>query len=141
MRRQVSLDATLRDEERQPIDVSIEDLSRTGFLMSSASVLPLASIIGIGIAGIAKRDARIVRRAPSGYGCEFLVPITDADIAAAQIAETVVQGAFDSIGSVPVQREEGDAAPNRHELPIPVKLLLILLATAALWTAIIAAIL
>ncbi len=72
----VDLNATLRDKITRPHDVTIEDLSLTGFRLSGAPDLPVGAPISIGFAGIGTHQARIMRRDADIYGCEFITPIT-----------------------------------------------------------------
>lgn len=68
--------ATLRVSEGEPIDVLIYDLSLTGFRMETAAALDLEEPVWIGIAGTRVNTALVARRGPTGYGCEFVTPIT-----------------------------------------------------------------
>lgn len=79
-RHKVEIEATLRDPEWSPFDAVVEDLSSAGFRIDVVAELPLDAEIGLGIAGIGLRDARIVRRTESGYGCEFVQPLTVAEL-------------------------------------------------------------
>jgi hypothetical protein len=73
----VLVDATLRaSDDGQPLDVLIYDLSMTGFRMETSEALDLESMIWIGIAGTRVNAAVVSRRGPTGYGCEFVAPIT-----------------------------------------------------------------
>lgn len=98
-RQTVNLDATLRKLDQHPVDISIEDLSATGFRMVTDASLALGVVLSVGISGIGRRDARVVRRADDHYGCEFLVPIGAAEIARAQTVETIVRADF---GPLPI---------------------------------------
>ena len=71
------VDATLRaSDDGQPLDVLIYDLSMTGFRMETSEAIDLESMIWIGIAGTRVNAAVVSRRGPTGYGCEFVAPIT-----------------------------------------------------------------
>jgi hypothetical protein len=76
-------DATLRDPDWSPIDVTVEDLSEGGFRVTASTELAIGAEIGLGLAGIGMRQARVVRRTKSLYGCEFLVPLTNSELRAA----------------------------------------------------------
>jgi hypothetical protein len=102
-RQTVNLDATLRTPDQRPVDILIEDLSATGFRMGGSDTLALNSIVSVGISGIGRRDARIVRRSDDHYGCEFLTPIGAAEIAKAQTVETIVRADF---GTLPAAAAE-----------------------------------
>jgi len=82
-RHSVGFDATLRDPDRMPLDVVVEDLSSTGFrVLTSADLAPNAEI-GLGLAGIGMQRARVIWRAGNSYGCEFLTPLKGDDLRAA----------------------------------------------------------
>jgi hypothetical protein len=69
-------DATLRAADGLPLDVLIYELSMTGFRMETPERLDPDAIFSIGIAGIRVDAAVVSRRGPTGYGCEFVAPIT-----------------------------------------------------------------
>jgi uridylate kinase len=73
----VLVDATLRAaDDGQPLDVLIYDLSMTGFRMETSEALDPEATIWIGIAGTRVNATVVSRRGPTGYGCEFVTPIT-----------------------------------------------------------------
>ena len=96
-RQAVALDATLRKPDQRPVDILIEDLSITGFRMTGATGLALDAILTVGISGIGRREARVVRRSDDHFGCEFLVPILAAEIARAQTVDTIVHADFGGV--------------------------------------------
>ena len=75
--------ATLRSAEGEPIDVLIYDLSLTGFRMETPAALDLEESVWIGIGGTQVNAALVARRGPTGYGCEFVTPITMAQLKSA----------------------------------------------------------
>ena len=75
--------ATLRSAEGEPIDVLIYDLSLTGFRMETPAALDLEESVWIGIGGTQVNAALVARRGPTGYGCEFITPITMAQLKSA----------------------------------------------------------
>ena len=83
--------ATLRVSEGEPIDVLIYDLSLTGFRIETAAVLDLEEPVWIGIAGTRVNAAVVARRGPTGYGCEFVTPITVSQLKAALAPGRIVQ--------------------------------------------------
>ncbi len=99
-RQAVALDATLRKPDQQPVDILIEDLSVTGFRMAGAARLALDAIVTVGISGVGRREARVVRQSDDHYGCEFLMPIAPAEIARAQTVDTIVHADFGAIAEV-----------------------------------------
>lgn len=105
-RQTVNLDATLRKPDDRPVDILVEDLSETGFRMAGATALALDALVTVGISGIGRREARVVRRSADHYGCEFLVPIAAAEIARAQTVDTILHADF------------GQGAYHLPELPL-----------------------
>jgi len=83
--------ATLRVSEGEPIDVLIYDLSLTGFRMETTAALDLEEPVWIGIAGTRVNAAVVARRGPTGYGCEFVTPITVPQLKAALAPGRIVQ--------------------------------------------------
>jgi hypothetical protein len=79
----MEIGATLRSAEGEPIDVLIYDLSLTGFRMETPAALDLEESVWIGIGGTRVNAALVARRGPTGYGCEFVTPITLAQLKSA----------------------------------------------------------
>jgi len=75
--------ATLRGVEGEPIDVLIYELSLTGFRMETPAALDLEESVWICIGGTQVNAALVARRGPTGYGCEFVTPITMAQLKSA----------------------------------------------------------
>ena len=104
--------ATLRNTARRPVDVLIQELSATGFGMSTTVDFAIGSIVSLKIAGVTERKIRVVRRMGMIYGCEFLVPLSDADVSSASLASAVVSEKFGSEatedGSIGVISEPND---------------------------------
>ena len=132
-RQAVSLDATLRKPDQRPVDILIEDLSATGFRMTTKEAISLDDAISIGISGIGRRDARIVRRSGSSYGCEFVVSVDRAEIERAQTVETIVRADFGTMPVVTAEDPPLDAVEHRiRRIRGPI----LAVATAAPWVAI-----
>jgi PilZ domain len=93
-RHRVELEATLRDSDWAPVDVSIDDLSNGGFRVSAGIGLVVGESIALGIAGVGTRPARVVWGANGAYGCEFAVPLTDAELRTAFAAPLAQPIAF-----------------------------------------------
>lgn len=85
---------TLRSTKNQPIDAIVENLSRTGFAMSTTADLGIGSVIGLSVGGALRRRVRIVRRLGLAYGCEFLTPLSDLEVSAALKSGDVVAADF-----------------------------------------------
>lgn len=86
VRHDVAVDATLRDPDKRPFDVVVEDLSGTGFLVPAVTRLSPGEQVTLGISGVGMCHARVVREDARGFGCEFLLPLGDATLAAALAA-------------------------------------------------------
>lgn len=131
-RHQVERDATLRDPDWSPIDVTVEDLSESGFRVTAPTDLAVGAEIGLGLSGIGLRQARVVRRAENLYGCEFLIPLTTAELKAALAGPptTPVALPIDS----PILGEE-EEHPER--LPLMMRVVAISVSAAAAWAALI----
>ncbi|WP_066800051.1 PilZ domain-containing protein [Sphingomonas soli] len=75
--------STLRVPDGKPIDVTVEDFSRTGFRFISEADLPIGTLVSLGLSGAGSRAARIVRRRDNVYGCAFMVALSADDMARA----------------------------------------------------------
>jgi hypothetical protein len=134
-RHALDADATLRAEDQVPVDVLVADLSTTGCLFVCAAPLAPGSEVTIGIAGVGRREATVVRALEQRYGCEFAVPLTPAEFAAAQNAPggTIVNFPAWSPGA---SASDVDA-PTAARLPGAVRLTVLAGVTAITWSAII----
>ncbi|MBY0583299.1 MAG: PilZ domain-containing protein [Sphingomonas sp.] len=105
---------TLRAADNKPIEAMVENLSRTGFAMSTIADLEIGLIIGLSIGGSVRRRVRIVRRIGLAYGCEFLSPLSDLEVSAALRSRDVISADFLSDG-MPSGRvsEAGRQGPRR----------------------------
>lgn len=93
-RHPVHLDATLRVDDHRPIDVMVDQLSATGFRMSCAESLPIGAPVSLGVAGLGRQTAHVVRRAGDRYGCRFDRPLAQHPLALQANPSTVVQAEF-----------------------------------------------
>ncbi len=87
---------TLRDAEGKPTDVVLENLSLTGFRMSSTEPLASGQSIMIGLEGVGVRSAKVVWVDDDVAGCEFDHPITDAEMDGTIHANVIVENRFGS---------------------------------------------
>ena len=90
----VNLNATLRKPSSAPVDVAIEDLSVTGFRLVTGEALTSGAVVTIGISGLGRRAARIVRRDGKRFGCEFLQSVDAAQLSIAVTSQTIVRVDF-----------------------------------------------
>lgn len=83
--------ATLR-VDGNPHDALIANISASGCLFVCERKLEVGDTVSVGIAGLGRRDARIVRTLDSRYGVEFVTPLLPSEIetAAAIPDETVI---------------------------------------------------
>ena len=72
--------STLRAPDGEPIDVVIDDFSRTGFHFTGNVDLPIGTLVSLGLSGAGSRAARIMRRRNNGYGCAVRTALTDEEI-------------------------------------------------------------
>ena len=100
----IDASATVRPASAEPIDVVVRDLSTDGCLIETRARLDEGSTIRLGIAGVPVSEARIVRRSGQDYGCRFVRPLREADVAMAGRIETVHRGLF--------------AEPERRRFPV-----------------------
>ncbi|WP_010543516.1 PilZ domain-containing protein [Sphingomonas elodea] len=79
-RHPVELEATLRDSDWSPVDVTIEDLSHGGFRVVAGASLSVGDMIALGIAGIGTREAKVVWGTAGIYGCEFAAALSNEEL-------------------------------------------------------------
>jgi len=72
--------STLRAPDGKPIDVTVEDFSRTGFRFVADIDLPIGTLVSLGLSGAGSRVARILRRQGNSYGCAFMAALSPEDI-------------------------------------------------------------
>lgn len=135
-RHQVALDATLRDPQRRPFDVVVEELSATGVRVPAVLELAPGALITLGIAGIGMCDARVLRREAHGYGCEFLYPLSDAELAEAVAASPADPVVLADFAPLPAALPSMTLKPRGHPDLLGVARVGVVLAlAAACWTA------
>ena len=76
----VDQESVVRGMDGAPIDVIVENFSRTGFLFVGDVDLPVGTLVSIGLSGAGAREAKIIRRDGDGHGCEFLMPLPARDM-------------------------------------------------------------
>lgn len=124
--------ATVRDQNARPIDATVIDLSTTGCLIVVDGTVAVPSDISIGIGGIGRVSARIVRRNGERYGCAFDQPLSDAAVFAARAVDTVVPFAL-AAEPLPTGAAATETLPEFQRLPMRTRLFVIVGATLALW--------
>ncbi len=93
-REALDVGGTLRHVRNMPIDITIEDLSATGFRMRTNTVLGLQERVSIGIPGIGQRPAYVVRQTADGFGCEFVDAIDPRLVTVPSTVQSVVTADF-----------------------------------------------
>jgi hypothetical protein len=88
-RRPLDTPATIRAEANVPLDAVVYDLSTTGCLVETTTMLPIGSTLRIGIAGIPITTLEVVRSSDRMLGCEFLTPLTPDQVATAGTVGTL----------------------------------------------------
>ncbi|WP_242138438.1 MULTISPECIES: PilZ domain-containing protein [unclassified Sphingomonas] len=131
-RRPIHAGATVRDDRARPIDAEVVDLSTTGCLIVVDGVVAVPSDISIGIAGIGRVSARIVRRNGQRYGCAFDQPLSEGAVLAARAVQTVVPFATGA-DPLPTGASDANADPEFRRLPMRTRLVVIVGASLALW--------
>jgi hypothetical protein len=86
-RHEVALEATLRDNDRRPYDVVVEELSTTGLLIPAVTSSSPGEQETIGPPGIGMRHVRVVREAAGGFVCKFLRPLHGEELAKIMVTE------------------------------------------------------
>jgi len=139
-RRDVDIDATIRDQNARPVDVTVTNLSRAGFAVEAAIDLPVDHELAIGIAGVGIRSAAVVWRAGQLYGCRFTRPLTPAEFERALVADSVVTADFAPrpTGGQP-ELEPAAMFQPEYKLPLPARFAVIVGSSALLWSGIILA--
>lgn len=139
-RHQIERDATLRDPEWSPIDAIVDDLSESGFRVTTLADFTVGAEVALGLAGIGTHQARVVRRAKGFYGCEFLIPLTGAELSAALAApasEPIALPFAEPVAQPPVTVDLGAEEEHPDKLPMPVRLATISIAAIAAWAIVI----
>jgi len=122
---------TLRDEGGTASDVILEDLSLTGFRMSSTdTVVPGQSIL-VGLEGVGVRAAKVVWSKDDAAGCEFDNPISRSEMDATMNASVVIANAF-AFTKAPAEEDAPELAPQPG-LSRRRRCAIILLAATACW--------
>ena len=104
IRHKVERWSTLRASDGKPQDVTIDDLSLTGFRMSGADDMNQGDLIMVGLAGVGAREASVAWVGDGTAGCSFSSPITPLQFEMTISANTVVEADF------------GPYTPSAHEI-------------------------
>jgi hypothetical protein len=109
----VDQESVVRGMDGAPVDVIVENFSRTGFLFIGEVDLPVGTLVSIGLSGAGAREAKIIRRDGDGHGCEFLVPLPSRDMAKA------FRGQDELVSSIEeaLERRYREAEPPEADAP------------------------
>jgi hypothetical protein len=137
-RHPVELEATLRDSDWAPVDVTIEDLSHGGFRVVAGADLSVGDTIALGIAGIGTREAKVVWGTAGIYGCEFATPLSDADLRTAVSGPSATPIAFPktplpSPQLTPPMVEGWDAPASEEKYSVRTRLAIIVGSAVIAW--------
>lgn len=90
-RREARAPSTLRAEGPQAIDVTVLDISETGFRITAESVelLP-GQEVSIGLTGLGTRRGHVAWRRETEYGCAFEIPLLAEEANSAFAGASVV---------------------------------------------------
>ena len=123
--------ATLRDGSKTPVDVVVEDISRSGCLIRAEVELTPGEAVSIGIPGLGMCHGTVSRANHPHYGCAFSRLISTDDIPH-EGADTIVVGHF-AARSHPASVQAQDADPDVRKFPLRVRFALIVGTSVALW--------
>jgi len=125
-RQPTDLRATARGDDGRPDDVTVFDVSLSGFRISAVPGLAVGSALTLGLSGLGVRRAVVIREAGDALGCAFEQPLTYEELRDALTGDTVVQVNFTPVADAPVATDEGEARPW--------SILPIVLVAAAAWS-------
>lgn len=109
----VDSDSTIRGMNGEPVDVVVENFSRSGFLFTGPADLPLGTLFSIGLSGAGTRDATVVWRDEDRHGCAFLIPIARRDM------DKAFRGQHEMIADLEAALERRMAEPPAPPPPDP----------------------
>lgn len=139
------------DDQRRATPVVIQDISRTGLLLRIDGQIGPDTEIALDLPGIGVASARIAWSSGNFYGAQFVVPLEPSALASLYAQSKVVWPAFQP-SPFPFQRgaepprgafqasvtEPGESHASAS-LPVAVRIQILVIASMALWAAVIAA--
>lgn len=87
-----NLDGSLHQDGAPSTGIRIENLSQTGFSAPVRAGAQLTELVRIDLPNLNTRAAKVVRATKGRIGCEFLTPLTDAELIRAFEPPTVKLG-------------------------------------------------
>ncbi|MBW6528693.1 hypothetical protein KZ813_17765 [Sphingomonas sp. RHCKR7] len=129
--------STLRGASQVPLDVLLDQISPSGCHIVTAEDVAVGEWISLGIAGLGRVEALVVRSTRTGYGCAFISHVPPSLLARVGEDTPVVALSDDR----PSQVADPDAAvPAVDKLPLRTRFLLIMGFCALAWVAIVASV-
>lgn len=135
----VELDTTMRDTDANPIDVSIDNFSASGFQMLSSVNLQVGETITVGLPGRGMERATVVRSAPGRYGCSFVYPVSESYVAQLRSGTPNTVTPFPGVSSLAEIQHGAAVLSNDDRFPLKVRVAVILGLAATFWGLVIAA--
>jgi hypothetical protein len=129
-RRLIGAESTLRDTESRAHAITLHDLSMEGCLIESSMPLDPGSLVSIGLPGIGRREAIVVRNDANRTGCRFHARLSPDELVNAFTRSTVVEGAFPNASGAAFPEPVVDKWHPALRVTIMIGL------TSALWSAI-----
>ena len=77
-RKAVGISAQLREFGGARMDVEVQDLSRTGFLVASIYTVPVGARVYLTLPSFSALEAVVAWRDKTGFGCRFAQPLHPA---------------------------------------------------------------
>ena len=124
--------STLRGAAQVPLDVLVDQISLSGCHIVTPEEVNVGELISLGIAGLGRVEALVVRRTRSGYGCAFISHVPPSLLA--RVGEDTPVVALPD--ERPLHVFDADV-PAVEKLPIRTRFLLITGFCALSWIAII----
>lgn len=128
-------ESTLRIGDNVPVDVTVTDLSTTGFSVETPLDLEVGAIVRLGLGGAGTAAARIVRRTEILYGCQFITPLSTDRVDAA-FKYTEILSMMGGSGNMDIA--DDNAFDESDRLSRRIRLAVLLGSAGATWAAIIA---
>jgi hypothetical protein len=129
--------STLRGAAQVPLDVLVDQISLSGCHIVTGEEVGVGELISLGIAGLGRVEALVVRRSRTGYGCAFISTIPPSLLV--RVGKDTPVVALSDDRPAPVVDADADL-PDVEKLPVRTRFLLIAGFCALSWAAIIASI-
>jgi hypothetical protein len=129
-RRMIVAESTLRDTESRAHAITLHNLSMDGCLIESSIPLAAGSLVSIGLPGVGRREALVVRTEANRTGCRFHACLSPDQLLHAFSKENVVAGTFPNAASAAFPE------PVTEKWHPALRLTILVGLTSALWSAI-----